>query len=622
MHRHRRTLRPLCCRAVGALALALGVSLASPAHAGPRDDIKTAYGVAQSQFNELELDAALATLEVAIARAQGAGLAADPMLAPLLVLRGGVVYSNTGDRSRTIAAFQEAVRADYYVVLPIELRSEDLQALLDEARAGTAQPGTGPVAHNPPAAETGADIMFEAQSAVPVTDGATMVLYWRAKGTDGEFEALYLETFGNVGTVTVPAAAHGDAGIEYFFYVYDAQVQPLANLGGKDNPLLLEMVAGGAGGGGDDKGGDDKGDDDKGDDDKKKKKDRPPPGTHVWPRVFINLGVGTGFGLARGTAEQTYQQFTPGNRAFSYGPAEQACAIERWYAGPGTVADNAAEFDQHLRTLQPGVVPGGDIDTLVANYNPSLCSRRHAVTTGFASAPFHVAPEIAVRVLQRDVGTQRTMALVVGAYSRLQVVTGSKVFTENPFLAPEVSFGQEVISPNPTGFQRKAPFTWAVGLKVKALIGKRGGKFQGMVGGFGGYGNARLRVPMGFSNDRNGNSVPDRAETALSGPADPTTNQVPPESCTPVWPYNDGCSNSNEGMTDQGLASAVQTTAQDDPVRVDTVRLGPGFAGVLFGFHYQLHKNFALFAEANVGGWFPDIGSLLIDINAGPSITF
>ena len=600
----------------GTLALALGLAVlgsSTVAHAAPRDDMKSAYELAKGQFNELELDAALATLEAAVARAQGEGLATDPALAPLLVLRGGIIYSNTGDRSRTVAAFQEAVRADYHVQLPIELRSEELQKLLDEARAGVPAPSTGPLAHTPPQAVGGQDLAFEALSSVPLSEGVTMVIYWRTQGSDAEFTALYLETFGNLGTVTIPAAQHGDAGIEYFFYVYNADQQALANLGDKDKPLVLEMtpgtgeVAEGEGEGegeGEDEGGGAKG------------------SSTPWPRVFINIGVGTGFGIARGTAELTYQQLTPGTVG-TYGLAEQACAIERWYAGPEPLASSPAEFQQHLTSLaNPSVLPVGVTpEELAFAYNAEQCGRRHPVTTGFASAPFHLAPEVAVRVLDRDIGDRRSMALLVGAFGRFQVVTGSKVFTENPKLAPDMSFSQEVRSGDPPGFQRKPPFTWAIGVKVKALITKRGGKFQGMVGAFGGYGRTRLRVNMGFANDRNGNSVADDDETALSGPVD-LDGQVPVDECTAVWPYNNGCMAEPAGDLERMTAELVRSNAPSNETRIDTVRIGPGFAGVLLGFNYQLHKHFAVFGEVDVGGWFPDVGSLLIDISAGPAITF
>jgi hypothetical protein len=627
MHHHhdRRRTRPLRTRGrLSSLALALGLGVlgvlgpVGDALAGPREDMKAAYQTAQTQFNDLELDAAQATLEAAVARAQGAGMAADPAIAPLLVLRGGIIYSNTGDRSRTVAAFQEAVRADYNVTLPIELRSKELQQLLDEARAGVPKPNTGPIAHTAPAAAKGQDIVLDALSSAPISEGVTMVLYWRAKDSKAEFGALYLETFGNLGTVTIPASQHGDKAIEYFFYVYNANQQSLANLGDKDKPLVLELgeagsVDGAAGTGGGEAKGEEGG--------KKGGGGGAKASSTKWPRVFINIGLGTGFGIARGAAELTYQQFTPGTFGTPYGPAEQACAIERWFSGLEPVADDPAEFAQHLTMIDPAVLPGSGTEALIAAYNGEQCGRRHPVTTGFASAPFHIAPEVSVRVLDRDIGPRRSMALFVGLFGRMQVVTGSKVITENPTISPQASYTNEVLAANPPGFQRKPPFTWALGVKVKALITRRGSKFQGVVGAFGGYGTSRLRVNMGFSNDRNGNSVPDRAETALSGPAD-MNNQVPIDQCTPVWPYNNGCMANDAGMIDQTIARSVLTNSPSNEMRIDTVKIGPGFAGVLVGFNYQIHKNFALFGELDVGGWFPSTGSMLIDISAGPAVTF
>ena len=60
----------------------------------------------------------------------------------------------------------------------------------------------------------------------------------------------------------------------------------------------------------------------------------------------------------------------------------------------------------------------------------------------------------------------------------------------------------------------------------------------------------------------------------------------------------------------------------DGSDRIDVVRIGPGFVGALVGFNYQIVKNFALFGELNIGGWFPSQASMLIDITVGPAITF
>ena len=63
--------------------------------------------------------------------------------------------------------------------------------------------------------------------------------------------------------------------------------------------------------------------------------------------------------------------------------------------------------------------------TLSANYQQDKCGDHHPVKTGMASAPFHIAPEIGVRIGR---------ALVISGFARLQVVTGSKVFRDDPGL--------------------------------------------------------------------------------------------------------------------------------------------------------------------------------------------
>ena len=588
--------------------------------AGPRDDVRTAYAASKDQFNNLELETALATLDAAVTRAEGAGLAGDPSLGPIHVLRGGIIFSNTGNKAQSLAAFKQAVACDYNVTLPIELRSPELQKLLEEARRSVQRPSNDGIVHTPPTFQRGADVEFSALANVALPDGAQMVLYWRKADSDAEFTGVSMEVFGNSGTATVAAAEHGDAAIQYFFYAFDARNAQLANRGDKDHQLTLEPT-GEAGGGGTGDGGGGTGDgggaggngtgDEGG---SKPRKPRKPGGKSKLPRVFINIGLGTGFGIARGVAELTYQQFTPGPGSQSYQTREQACAIERWFAAKGPLAADQVTFSQHLQQIStlPGAIPGGtDTAALTAAYDANYCGRRHPVTTGLASAPFHIAPEIGVRVSKR---------IVLSLFTRLQVVSGSKVFTEDPGKQATDSFVNEVRSANPPGFRRKPPFTWAIGLKFKYFFGQEDKKFRVFAGAFAGYGTSRLRVNMGFSNDRNGNSVPDAIDIAYSGPADPATGQVDVANCTAVWPYADGCNATNE--SDRMLAGSVAANTPSTDTRIDTVKIGPGFVGGLVGFNYQIVKNFALFAELDVGGWFPSTASLLFDLTLGPVITF
>jgi hypothetical protein len=540
------------------------------------------------------------------------------------VLRGGIIFSNTGNKAQTLAAFKQAVAVDHNVQLPIELRSPDLVKLLEEARRSVPKASADPIIHTPPTYAAGVDLELTALANVPMPDGAQLVLYWRKKGDAAEFTGETMDTFGNFGSIVLPVAKHGDSALEYFIYAFDAKQAALANRGDKERPLVIEAPTGGggvvAGGAGKDK------------DKDKRPKDKASPagkspckewwrGDCILPRMWINIGLGTGFGVARGTAEQTYQQFTPGPGSMSYGVREQACAVERWYAANAPLARDPVEFGQHLSAISmigTGVLPASQME-LQAAYDANYCGRRHPVTTGLASAPFHIAPEISLRVSRN---------IAISIYSRLQVVTGSRVYTEDPTKQATESFNLDVRSGNPEGFRRKPPFSFTIGLKFKYFFGKDDKKFRMFAGAFAGYGFARLRVNMGFANDRNGNSVPDTIESGLSGPLD-ESGKVASATCVPVWPYNSGCvpptnpdGTGGPGVTDRNLADSVRINTAASDTRIDTVRLGPGMVGGLFGFNYQIIKYFAIFAELNIGGWFPSTSSVLFDINFGPAITF
>jgi hypothetical protein len=269
------------------------------ASAGPRDDIKSAYTTAKQQFNDLDLDTALSTLDGAVGRAEGAGLTGDPMLGPLHVLRGGIIFSNTGKKDQTLAAFKQAIAVDHNVQLPIELRSPDLVKLLEEARRSVPKPSNDPIIHTTPTQyPVGADLEINALANVALPDGAQLVLYWRKIGDTGEFTGVTMDTFGNYGTATIAAAEHADAGIEYFIYVFDAKQAALANRGDKERPMKLEAPEGGGGATGGGTGKDKPGKDKPGKD--KKAKAGAKGACAVWwrgecilPRMYINIGVGT-----------------------------------------------------------------------------------------------------------------------------------------------------------------------------------------------------------------------------------------------------------------------------------------------------------------------------------------
>lgn len=574
------------------------------AFATPRGDITEDWIDALDQFMELELDSAKGTVDAAIARAEGAGLANDPALARLYVLKGGIEQSLSGDDGRTMEAFTRAIELDYNVELPIELQSDKLSKMLEQARGTVAKPTEG-VIHTPPAIAKGGEVTISALANLKLSEEDQIALYHRKLGSDAEFVPVYLKRHGNMGEVVLPPESHGDVGLEYFFYVYDVNTKPLAGLGDQEHPLKVEASGEAAvvAGGGEDGGAGDGG-----------KKPKKPREKATLPRVFINIGIGTGFGIARGAAELTYRQYRPGTIGGTYTVREQACAIERWFVAGGDVAGDQAEFGGHLAQIQaadPTILPD-TATNLAANYDPSYCAERHPVSTGLAPAPLHLTPEVGVRIGNR---------IVLSVFSRLQVVTGSKVFDADTTKEIPVSLQTDVRSPDPEGARIRPPFSWAIGAKFKYFFGKEDRKFRLFGGFFAGFGTTRLRVNMNFTNDRNGNSVPDADESALHGPQDLNGNIVP-ETCVAVWPYNNGCTVGTDGEPDRMLALAVNNGTNESESRIDTVKIGPGFVGGLFGFHYQIVKYFGVFAELNVGGWFPSTSSVLFDINVGPSITF
>lgn len=542
-----------------------------------REELKSAYNKALGQYNNLELDPALAGLDAALSGKE----ADDPSTAPLRMLRAVIIFSNTGKADQTAAAFGEAVKADFNVSLPTELRSPDLQKLLDKARkdSGLSAPAEA-FQHTPPdvADACGKDVVFTALAS-KVPDGGQLAFYWRPKG-EGEFKTATMDTFGNLASVTLTGSDHGDKPVEYFFYIFDANNAEQGNKGDQENPLTLEIAC--------------------------KKEEAPveapvekPKPKSLLPRVFINIGLGTGLGVARGVADQSYQQYSPANSNFTYGPSEFACSVARWYSGNSPLPD-ATGFQNALTGLNDPTKYGGySAMALGAAYNPDECGEHHPVKTGMASAPFHLAPEIGIRV---------SRALVISGFARLQLVTGSKVYRDDPSLDLTKSYNESVVSANPEGIRTKPGFTAGGGIKIKYFLGQDDQKFRLFVGGMVGGGFARLRVPMGFANDRNGNSVPDDQETAIDSDA--------ANKCLPVWPY--GGATCGAGAP---TAAAVAMSA-DKSQRIDTVRIGGGFVGGLFGFNYQIVKNFALFGEIGVSVWFPRTSSFLIDLTLGPAITF
>ncbi len=615
-----------------ALLLTVAGMMTTPEEASalPRNDMRAAYGKALAAFNDLEIEAALETVDGAIAEAASSGSGDDPVLASLFLLRAGLRYSLEGadGRAAVLEDLTRAVTLNYYVVVPLEFRSEELSAFLTEARRMSGRKAPSRIEHTLPVVACEQDIQFEALLGVP--DGGTAVLYWKRASAE-TFQEVEMEVFSNVAETTVSAPEHGDFDVEYAIYSFDANGQAAYNKGTADQPIVLRLgckvedpVPAGAGSGG-------------------TADEGPPKEVVPLPRVWINLGLGTGFGLAKGRAEKTYYQYFPNSPGSQYTAESYACALARWAAGGvGQPLPDPIEFygadpaDPSMGSFVGKYGPTVPAQRAqVANaYDPEKCGARHPVTNGLAASPFFIEPEVQVKVMDR---------LTVSLYGRLQVVSGSNVIRDDPNKdlgrpdlcgdtgiestgANGTSWCDDVYTTDPASqYRDRPPFTWAVGSKIRYYFLKDTSKIRLFAGGFGGYGQSRLRVNMGFANDTNGNSIPDDREDTNGyfalNPSDPST-------CFPIFPYRDACANLPEVGGSAGASVESKTIAQQfansnsSGTRYDTVAIGQGFLGGMFGFNYQIMKNFAIFGEIQVGGWFPQNSSFLVDLNVGPAVTF
>ena len=142
---------------LGALMLAL---TSTPAWAGPRDDMKAAYDNALVQANNLEYDAALGIINGAISTAESSGNGNDPVLASLYMLRAALTFSAQGHGAapQILADLKRAVSLNYYVVVPIEMRSDDLAAYMQQARSTSGATAPEPITLKDPVPSCGAPI--------------------------------------------------------------------------------------------------------------------------------------------------------------------------------------------------------------------------------------------------------------------------------------------------------------------------------------------------------------------------------------------------------------------------------------------------------------------------------
>src|SRR5690606_34066903 len=124
---------PVAAWAQTAPASATGTSEDGPAEA---------YRRAQAAFEELDLPRALAILDAALGASAAQGHALER--AALLAFKAGVLHAQDAAPQEAVAnLLHEAVRLDPYIEVPIEMRTPELAAMLEQARSGVARPPPG-----------------------------------------------------------------------------------------------------------------------------------------------------------------------------------------------------------------------------------------------------------------------------------------------------------------------------------------------------------------------------------------------------------------------------------------------------------------------------------------------
>ena len=136
----------------------------------------------------------------------------------------------------------------------------------------------------------------------------------------------------------------------------------------------------------------------------------------------------------KGDAELTYSQYFPNAELFRYDEQEYASALARWAAGGvgSPLPTNEEFFGTSAGSPSPDSLVGrfgptnaSQASAVATAYlqNAGACTARHPVTEGLAGSPFFIEPEVQVRVAKN---------LTVSLYGRLQVVSGSRVFRDDP----------------------------------------------------------------------------------------------------------------------------------------------------------------------------------------------
>jgi len=230
------------------------------AHADVRKDVQQKLREAMESYDVFEYEQARSTLNEALAAAKKAKLDKDPVVAQIHVRLGIVLFAGLRDASGARAAFRAATQIDPKVQIDAAYKTDEMQALLNEARGQTDATATAPASPAAPGdacsevagvehtlidtALAGKAVSVEAMIGEALGAAKVAVMY-RAEGAVDFTELRMTKQSGCTYTAEIPGSVAKGALIHYYVAAYNKAGKVLASKGSAGSPNLIEIAGGG-----------------------------------------------------------------------------------------------------------------------------------------------------------------------------------------------------------------------------------------------------------------------------------------------------------------------------------------------------------------------------------------
>lgn len=223
-----------------------GVTLAPRPAVAQEAQMRTLLDSARDNYDNLELDAATAKIDEALALAAERDVTRGAALADLYIMRGVIAYGATGDEAAVRESFIAAVTASRNAEVPRNYATPDLERLLGEARDAVPdeRPTTpsGVLSHSPltnvPAEQP---VVFDAT--VPPDLGADAVqVFFRVAGEENWKRVQLQRVSPDRYAVQVAASEFSASTFNYFILAVDGAGQTVGNSGSEASPHNVTVI--------------------------------------------------------------------------------------------------------------------------------------------------------------------------------------------------------------------------------------------------------------------------------------------------------------------------------------------------------------------------------------------